>query len=74
MSSDHSSLRQRLPHSDSVEYVAEKGGNDAPPTYQEANGAPIETSSPLGYGMGAFTIIFININMMIGTGIYSTRG
>ncbi|OAA63770.1 high-affinity methionine permease [Niveomyces insectorum RCEF 264] len=58
--------------SNSIEYVEEKGGNDALPTYQEATGAPVEVSSPLGYGVGAFTIVFMNINMMIGTGIYST--
>lgn len=55
------------------QYVGEAGGNDAPSTYQDASGAPIETSSPLGYSVGPVTILFLNISMMIGTGIFSTR-
>lgn len=58
---------------DSLEYVGEHGGNDAPPMYQEAGGAPVESNSPLGYSVGPITILFLNISMMIGTGIYSTR-
>jgi hypothetical protein len=57
----------------SLNYVGNKGGNDAKPTYQEASGAPVETDSPMGYSVSAFTIMFLNINMMIGTGIFSTR-
>lgn len=58
----------------SLHYVAEKAGNDSGAyTYQEASGAPVETQSPLGYNVGPVTIIFLNISMMIGTGIYSTR-
>lgn len=57
----------------SLVFVAEKGGNDSLPSYQEATGAPVETSSPLGYSVGAITIIFLNISKMIGTGVYSTR-
>jgi hypothetical protein len=57
----------------SIKYVEQKGGNNAVPTYQEASGAPVETSSPLGYTVSSFTILFLNINMMIGTGIFSTR-
>lgn len=56
-----------------LEYVGELGGNDAPPTYQEPGGAPIESNSPFGYTVGPVTILFLNISMMIGTGIYSTR-
>ncbi|KAK0733120.1 amino acid permease-domain-containing protein [Lasiosphaeria miniovina] len=56
----------------SLVYVAEKGGNDSLPSYQEATGAPVETSSPLGYSVGAITIVFLNISKMIGTGVYST--
>ncbi|KAJ9130961.1 High-affinity methionine permease [Pleurostoma richardsiae] len=56
----------------SIKYVKEKGGNNAPPTYQEASGAPVEADSPLGYAVGPITITFMNISMMIGTGIYST--
>lgn len=57
----------------SLHYVVEKGGNDSQPSYQEATGAPVEVNSPLGYNVGAITIIFLNISKMIGTGVYSTR-
>ena len=54
-------------------YVRAKGGNDSGPSYQEAMGAPVEGSSPLGYHVGWLTVIFLNVNQMIGTGIFSTR-
>ena len=57
----------------SLKYVAEKGGNDSAIAYQEATGAPVETSSPLGYSVGSITIVFLNVSKMIGTGVYSTR-
>jgi hypothetical protein len=57
----------------SITYVGEKGGNNAAATYQEASGAPVESQSPLGYTVGPLTILLLNISMMIGTGIYSTR-
>lgn len=56
-----------------LKYVGNKGGNYSNTSYQEASGAPVEVSSPLGYSVGAVTIIFLNINKMIGTGIFSTR-
>ncbi|KAH8890353.1 amino acid transporter [Thozetella sp. PMI_491] len=56
----------------SLQYTREKGGNDSLPSYQEASGAPVETKSPLGYDVGAVTIIFLNVSKMIGTGVYST--
>nr|XP_019008023.1 uncharacterized protein I206_07191 [Kwoniella pini CBS 10737]OCF46804.1 hypothetical protein I206_07191 [Kwoniella pini CBS 10737] len=56
----------------SLEYVAEYGGNGATATYQEASGAPVEQTSPLGYEVSYFTVMFLTINMMIGTGIFST--
>lgn len=56
-----------------VQYISERGGNDAPPTYQDASGAPVENNSPLGYSVGPVTITLLNITMMIGAGIYSTR-
>ncbi|KAJ2976868.1 hypothetical protein NQ176_g4691 [Zarea fungicola] len=55
-------------------YNRVKGGNGAGVAYQEATGAPVESSSPLGYHVGWVTIIFLNINQMIGTGIFSTPG
>lgn len=57
----------------SLEYTVARGGNDSLPSYQEASGAPVETISPLGYFVGPVTVIFLNISMMIGTGVYSTR-
>jgi hypothetical protein len=56
-----------------LKYVVEKGGNDSPASYQEASGAPVEVTSPLGYAVGPVTIIFLNISKMIGTGVFSTR-
>jgi hypothetical protein len=55
------------------QFISGKGGNDAPPTYQDASGAPVESNSPLGYSVGPVTITLLNITMMIGAGIYSTR-
>lgn len=57
----------------SLEYVAHQGENGSVPTYQEASGAPVEVRSPLGYRVQWFTIIFLNIGQMIGTGVFSTR-
>ena len=54
-------------------FVGEQGGNDAPPTYQDAAGAPVESHSPLGYNVGFWTALFLNVCMLIGTGIFSTR-
>ncbi|KAK0102245.1 hypothetical protein ONS95_005868 [Cadophora gregata] len=56
----------------SLTYVGNKGGNNAGATFQEASGAPVESKSPMGYSVNSFTILFLNINMMIGTGIFST--
>ncbi|KAH7273129.1 hypothetical protein FSOLCH5_003375 [Fusarium solani] len=56
----------------STHYIAEKGGNNAQATYQDASGAPVENNSPLGYSVGPVTITLLNITMMIGAGIYST--
>lgn len=56
----------------SLKYTLEKGGNDSQPSYQEASGAPVERSSPLGYTVGPITIIMLNVSKMIGTGVYST--
>ncbi|CAM1507857.1 Fc.00g047050.m01.CDS01 [Cosmosporella sp. VM-42] len=57
----------------SVHYVVKKAGNDSEVSYQDAIGAPVEVSSPLGYSAGPVTIVFLNISKMIGTGIFSTR-
>ena len=57
----------------SLEFTAAQGGNGSLPSYQEASGAPVETSSPLGYFVGPATVVFLNISMMVGTGVFSTR-
>lgn len=56
----------------STQYISEKGGNNAPVTYQDASGAPVEHDSPLGYSVNPVTLTLLNITMMIGAGIYST--
>jgi len=46
------------------------------PSYEEAAvniGAPVEVISPLGYHVGAISVMFLNVGTMIGTGIFSTR-
>jgi hypothetical protein len=54
-------------------YTLAKAGNGSKPSYQEAVGAPVESDSPLGYHVSWVTVIFLNVNQMIGTGIFSTR-
>ncbi|KHO01430.1 high affinity methionine permease [Metarhizium album ARSEF 1941] len=54
-------------------FTRAKGGNGSEATYQEAVGAHVDRNSPLGYHVGWVTIIFLNINQMTGTGIFSTR-
>ncbi|KAF2227757.1 high affinity methionine permease [Elsinoe ampelina] len=39
-----------------------------------ANGAPVETVSPLGYHVGWAGILFLNVSQMVGTGVFSTPG
>ncbi|QYS95192.1 hypothetical protein H0G86_002500 [Trichoderma simmonsii] len=53
-------------------YIAGKGANNKETSYQDASGAPVEESSPLGYHVGPLTILFLNVSKMIGTGIFST--
>ncbi|EME46989.1 hypothetical protein DOTSEDRAFT_94957, partial [Dothistroma septosporum NZE10] len=55
-----------------LQYVGDHGGNTTEIAYQEASGAPVETSSPLGYAVGPVTIVFLNLSKMVGTGIFST--
>lgn len=56
-----------------LKYVVEQAGNGSGPSYQEVSGAPVEVNSSLGYSVGPITLLFLNISMKIGTGIYSTR-
>ncbi|KAI9369082.1 high affinity methionine permease [Aspergillus egyptiacus] len=55
-----------------LHFTADSGSNSSLPTYQEATGAPVEVHSPLGYYAGFVTLIFMNINKMVGTGVFST--
>ncbi|KAL1586007.1 hypothetical protein WHR41_04735 [Cladosporium halotolerans] len=57
-----------------LEFVAEQGENGSKTTYQEASGAPVEAHSPLGTRVQWFTIVFLNLGQMIGTGVFSTPG
>lgn len=68
--------------SDNVDAVDVKAKNtqigdevfvDGVPVYQDANGAPVETVSPLGYHVGWAGILFLNVSQMVGTGVFSTR-
>ncbi|KAF9690577.1 hypothetical protein EKO04_011330 [Ascochyta lentis] len=69
--------------SDNVDSVDVKAKNaqigeevfvDGVPVYQDANGAPVETVSPLGYHVGWAGILFLNVSQMVGTGVFSTPG
>lgn len=57
----------------SLHYTAEGGENSNRLTIQEVSGAPVEQHSPLGYSVGPVTVVFLNLSMMIGTGVFSTR-
>ncbi|KAI1412786.1 amino acid transporter [Hypoxylon sp. FL1857] len=61
-------------HDGNLTFTIEKAENGSKPSYQEAVGAPVESKSPLGYHVGWITVIFLNVNQMIGTGIFSTPG
>ncbi|KAF2679848.1 amino acid transporter-like protein [Lentithecium fluviatile CBS 122367] len=47
---------------------------DGVEVHQDGNGAPVEQISPLGYHIGWFGILFLNVSQMIGTGVFSTPG
>ncbi|KAM0251463.1 hypothetical protein ACHAQJ_008171 [Trichoderma viride] len=51
-------------------YVAGKAANNEETSYQDASGAPVEESSPLGYNVGPMTILLLNVTSTIlaGTG------
>ncbi|KAK8199530.1 amino acid transporter-like protein [Phyllosticta capitalensis] len=56
----------------SIAFVGEQGANGSVPTYQVTTGAPVEKESPLGYEVNWYSIIFLNISQMVGTGVFST--
>jgi hypothetical protein len=72
-SSDDLGEGEEVKSDGTLKYTFAKGGNDSPPAYQEASGAPVESRSPLGYAVGPATIVFLNVSKMVGTGVYSTR-
>ncbi|KAI6307374.1 hypothetical protein MCOR29_009718 [Pyricularia oryzae] len=69
---DQSDSEPSVVHDGELAYTRVKAGNGSSAAYQEAVGAPVESKSPLGYHVGWMTIIFLNVNQMIGTGIFST--
>ncbi|CAJ2508920.1 Uu.00g139460.m01.CDS01 [Anthostomella pinea] len=69
-----SSGELEIVHDGNLKYTVATAGNGSKPSYQEAVGAPVESKSPLGYHVGWLTVIFLNVNQMIGTGIFSTPG
>lgn len=71
--SSSSSASLEVIHDGDLTYTVAKAQNGSGLTYQEAVGAPVESKSPLGYHVGWVTVIFLNVNQMIGTGIFSTR-
>ena len=70
---DAAEANQGVLRKGNLEFTAEHSGNGSDPSYQEISGAPVEHDSPLGYHVGWFTIIFLNVGQMIGTGVFSTR-
>lgn len=56
-----------------IAYKVAEGANSSIATYQDARGAPVEKQSPLGYSVDSWVSLCLNINQMIGTGIFSTR-
>ena len=69
--SDNSDSELSVIHDGNLAYVHQTAGNGAS-GYQEAVGAPVEKHSPLGYHVNWLTVIFLNVNHMVGTGIFST--
>lgn len=65
--------QSKIFHDGNLAYTYVEAGNGSKPSYQEAIGAPVESKSPLGYHVGWLTVIFLNVNQMVGTGIFSTR-
>ncbi|KAH8699188.1 amino acid permease-domain-containing protein [Talaromyces proteolyticus] len=55
-----------------IKFTAVEGANSTTVTYQDAAGAPVEKNSPLGYSVSFWISLFLNINQMVGTGIFST--
>lgn len=56
-----------------IHYSVTETANAGTATYQDARGAPVEVESPLGYSVDSWVSLCLNINQMVGTGIFSTR-
>lgn len=56
-----------------IHYSVTEGTNSGTATYQDARGAPVEVQSPLGYSVNSWVSLCLNVNQMVGTGIFSTR-
>ncbi|KAB8210465.1 amino acid permease-domain-containing protein [Aspergillus parasiticus] len=69
---EHNASQESTIQDGSIKYTAAEGINSASVTYQDASGAPVETDSPLGYSVSFWTSLCLNINQMVGTGIFST--
>ncbi|KAE8159971.1 amino acid permease-domain-containing protein [Aspergillus tamarii] len=69
---EHNSSQESTIQDGEVKYTAAEGINSTSVTYQDASGAPVETDSPLGYSVSFWTSLCLNINQMVGTGIFST--
>ncbi|KAJ1714526.1 high affinity methionine permease [Aspergillus flavus] len=69
---EHNASQESTIQDGSVKYTAAEGINSTSVTYQDASGAPVETDSPLGYSVSFWTSLCLNINQMVGTGIFST--
>ncbi|KAJ5168873.1 uncharacterized protein N7482_004467 [Penicillium canariense] len=65
--SDDYAIRER-----NLQFTAAEGLNSSTVTYQDASGAPVEAASPLGYSVDILVGFCLNINQMVGTGIFST--
>ncbi|KAE8135446.1 amino acid permease-domain-containing protein [Aspergillus pseudotamarii] len=69
---EHNATHESTIQDGEVKYTAAEGINSTSVTYQDASGAPVETDSPLGYSVSFWTSLCLNINQMVGTGIFST--
>ncbi|OBT73341.1 hypothetical protein VF21_08418 [Pseudogymnoascus sp. 05NY08] len=74
LATQHAESLESVVRDGNLEYTKETAGNESQPSYQEASGAAVEKESPLGYEINWFTVIFLNIGQMIGTGVFSTPG
>ncbi|RAO68625.1 uncharacterized protein BHQ10_004637 [Talaromyces amestolkiae] len=70
--SDRDSSDEEFVKDGDIAYKVAEGANTSIATYQDARGAPVEKQSPLGYSVNSWVSLCLNVNQMIGTGIFST--